>query len=113
MQKPTLPLGGNPATVQVFALAGRVFALGEIHRRQVSTGLIGSHAWPAEFLNQQTRDGERDIMNHFGVHTEASLMREQPVIWVALVRLRRARRTLSIGVTGDNGSDDVLDVPGM
>ena len=93
VQEGALPEGVDAAAVEIVAAAGRVLALGEVERRQVSVRLIRLDARSAELLHQQSGDRERDVAHDFGIHAEAALARQQAIVGIALVELRRAHAT--------------------
>ncbi len=95
MQEGTLPEGVDAASIEFRAAAGRVLALGEIERREVAIGLVGLGAGAAELLDEQAGNGERDIADHFGIHAEAALAREQAIVRIALFELAAWSSTIA------------------
>ena len=95
MQEGALPEGVDAAPVQIVAVAGRVFALRKIQRRQIAIRLVRPHARAAELLDQQSGDLERDVAHRFRIHAEPALPREQAVVGIALVELRRGSLTIA------------------
>ena len=80
--------GIERAAVQIVAVAGGVFALGEIQRRQIAVGLIGRTLGPPNFSTSRPETDERDIVHDFGIHAKTALPREQAIVGIALVELR-------------------------
>ena len=95
MQKRALPVRVQSPPVEIVATAGRILALGEVHRRPVTLRLIWHTLGPPKRSFNRSADRERDIVNEFGVHAEPALPREQAIIRILLLQRRRGQRGLA------------------
>ena len=97
----SLPVGVEAAAIEAFAFRLLVaFAAREFLPE--ARGLIRLHRGPADFLDQQSRNGERLIADRFRAEAQARAAREQPVIGVFRQQLRRDRGRLPVGRAHDD-----------
>ena len=102
VQEAALPEGIDSAAVEVVAMAGGVFALGEIHGHQVAVRFDGLDAGTSEAIGHQAGDGQGDVAHDFGIHAEAALMRKQAIVGIALIIVGRL---LPVGAAHHDGAD--------
>ena len=92
MQERALPESVNAAPVQVIVAACRPASLRKIQGGQIAVRLIWPNARTSELIHQEAGDLQHQIVNGFGIDTEAALTRQQPVVRIALVELRSRER---------------------
>ena len=68
-------------------------------------------AWAAHFVVQQAGGGQRDVAHDFRIHAETRAAREQAIVLILLVKLRRDARRLPIDGAVHDETVDVFDVP--
>ena len=74
LQERALPPGVQTTAIRIFTLVVRPFSLREIEMAPIARRLVRFHAGSANFLHQQSADGQGIIAHEFGVETEHGLM---------------------------------------
>src|SRR5262245_10494009 len=113
MQEGSLPEGIDTTPVQILSPAGWVLAFGEIQSGEISFRLIRPGAGASESVHEEARDLERDVTHRLRIDAHTRLSGQEPVVRVALFELRIAGGGLTVGATGDDGMNDMLDVPSL
>ena len=113
MQKGPLPLRIHRTSIQIFPAAFRIIALRKIHRQQIPRRRHGPHRRSAELIHQQPGQRQRRVVHRLGFHAEPALPRNQTVIRIFLLQLRRDRRRLPVRPAHHNRAHQLLHVPAL